>query len=530
MKTNLLKSLNAAVERLTQPIVEQLTRPKVVRRYEQVMVLIALSNLGLVFFDMSYLPLRNFYLREFPLLVRGLDYIPESESIRNRAQILVAWYERIPESFLESAPFLAQGYDYIKGIEPNPETEEYLQTVERLRRQVIISGLESRETLEILEELRQQSSEIIENNPFEVANKTGTLETIKDRMREQVGVVDAKRAFDIFWSPNYLNQNGYRQELEFYENQIEPLMQTNYLRSINDETGDFVDRFARLDVFFAILFGFEFVIRTYIIHRTHSGLRWIDGMLWRWYDVFFFLPVFRWLRAIPVIIRLDTAKLIDLADVQKQVSQGFVASIAEDITEVVVLRVLNQVQSSVRRGNLAQMFSQENTREYIDLNDVDEISEMVRLVLDLVVERVLPKVQPEVEAFLRYNIDKAIADTPAYRSLSNLPGMHDMQVRLTERLVTQLYEALYGALKAAIEEDPVADELIQKLGGSLSEALTEEMQSKETLNRIQSLLDAFLEEVKVNYVERLSEQDVEELLEQKRRLRQASPRLAKAES
>jgi hypothetical protein len=50
--------------------------------------------------------------------------------------------------------------------------------------------------------------------------------------------------------------------------------------------------------------------------------------------------------------------------------------------------------------------------------------------------------------------------------------------------------------------------------------LGSELQAKHTLQKIQSLLTDLLEEVKVNYVERLSEEDLEDVLEQTRAIRQ----------
>ncbi|URD50037.1 hypothetical protein [Chroococcidiopsis sp. CCNUC1] len=45
------------------------------------------------------------------------------------------------------------------------------------------------------------------------------------------------------------------------------------------------------------------------------------------------------------------------------------------------------------------------------------------------------------------------------------------------------------------------------------------MQEKHTLERIQSLISDFLEEVKLNYVRRLAQEDVEQIMEQTRLLK-----------
>ncbi|MHC5833635.1 MAG: hypothetical protein ACYT04_000000100990, partial [Nostoc sp.] len=90
-----------------------------------------------------------------------------------------------------------------------------------------------------------------------------------------------------------------------------------------------------------------------------------EAVLWRWYDFFLLLPFWRGLRIIPILIRLDQARLLNLHPVRKQLNQGIVANFAEELTEIVVVRVINQVQGSIKRGELTSWLSQqENLRPY----------------------------------------------------------------------------------------------------------------------------------------------------------------------
>lgn len=52
-----------------------------------------------------------------------------------------------------------------------------------------------------------------------------------------------------------------------------------------------------------------------------------------------------------------------------------------------------------------------------------------------------------------------------------------------------------------------------------SEALGSEIKEKHVLSEIQSLLFDFLEEIKINYVQRLSQEDIDQIIEQTRQLR-----------
>ncbi len=529
-----------------RPIEAWLRRPKVVRRYEQGMAILAIINLGFVGFDLSYIPFRDFYLREFPLLVKGLDHLPESRFIENPSEyiplnvdlsFLVASYRQIPVLWRNRLPLLMRGYDYTKGITERPETRRYTQAVDALESEVERNGLNSLsgpEARAILEELSDRSVQLIEDNPFEAVDKSRNLEIIKDRMLDRFGdrFDDPREAFQEFWSSENLSSRSieeFQAKLQFYRSRIEPLIRSAYRREIDDRTGTFVDRFARFDIYFVIIFGIEFLIRTYTIHRTYTGLRWIDGMLWRWFDVFLWLPFARGLRIIPVVIRGDRSDLLTLEAIQKQISQGFVAGIAEDITEIVAVRTLNQVQSLVRRGNIAGILpgeAGEGQSEYVDINQTNEIAELTRIFADLLFKSVLPEVRPYAEAFLRYNLNKSLDGTTAFQNIKRFPNMETLQEQVVERLVHQLYGAVYGTIEsvveAALENDPEADKLLQELSENLGETLVEKLRSQETLDKVQSLLDDLIEEIKINYVERAAKEDVEDLLEQTRRLRKVA--------
>lgn len=72
---------------------------------ERLIAILALINLGLVFFDLGYLYGRDFYRQTIPGLI--------------------------------------QLYDPIKGIEPHPETENYLKRVEALEGKLAKTELRS---------------------------------------------------------------------------------------------------------------------------------------------------------------------------------------------------------------------------------------------------------------------------------------------------------------------------------------------------------------------------------------------------
>jgi hypothetical protein len=239
------------------------------------------------------------------------------------------------------------------------------------------------------------------------------------------------------------------------------------------------------------------------------------------------LPFWRWLRVIPILARLQRSQFLPLHlgdRVQKQISQGIVAGIAEDITEVVVIRIINQVQISIRQGDIGRLLAKHDRDSYVDLNDTNETVEIIKIFTHALVEGVLPKIQPEAEALLQYSLEKAIQQSPAYQGISLLPGGKTAVSTLTKQLVAQTYKTFAVTLKVVIEEDREFEQLLESLLTNVNQSFVSEMKAKQSLNQIENLLIDLLEEIKINYVERLSTEDVEQILEQTRSIRKITER------
>ena len=451
--------------------------------FEKIMAIIATVNLVLVLFDLSYVPWRDFYFRRVPAITRL--------------------------------------YDPIKGIEPHRDTKKYLEAVAGLEKQVTQTGLVSPQVKAKLADIRFLSQEMIETNPFASAGKSGTLEKIKNRMREHVRQKSAKAAFNTFWSQEYLSKNDWNQEIDFFNQKIRPGIAINYYRKI-DENGGLLNNFWIIDLPFVILFATELLGRTFLIKRRYSHLSWLEAVLWRWYDLLLLIPIWQWLRVIPVIVRLDQAKLIDFYVIRKQIHQGLLANFAEEITEIVIVQVINQIQGSIRRGEMTRWLLQsDNVRSYIDINNINEIEAITGLFIKTLVNQVLPKIQPEVNAILCHSIEMACQQLPGYNNILMLPGLGKAQTQISEQLATQITNNIYAALASTIK-DPVAAKLSTQLIEKFTTSLTSEIQQKQVLAEIQSLLNDFLEEVKINYIQRLSQDDIDKILEETRKMRTQS--------
>jgi hypothetical protein len=427
------------------------------------MAIIASIGFLVAMFDLTYIPWRGFYLRNIPQIT--------------------------------------QFYDPYKGIEPHRETQRYLNAVEQLKGVVKSNGLTSAEAQSWLQELDTLSVSLIQNNPFQIAGKTGNLEKIKNEIRDRVGNQSAKGAFATFWSQPYLLKAGWEKEIGFYDKKIKPLIATNYFRGI-DESGDFVDRFWEIDIIFIGIFAGEFLGRIFYIRRHNRQATWQQAIVWRCYDLLFLVPFARFLRIIPVAVRWHQAELIDLELLRREFNRLLVGQMINDLTDAVVIQVLEKVQIAVKQGQMIKLVNTYLNEPHIDLNNINEIEEIVELMLEIVVYRVIPKIQPDLEAIFRHLFNQALLESPAYRNLQLLPGIGELPAQAIDRVVKEASTSIYTALTKAMA-DPERGKLSQQLTANLTQAFGNEMQRSSTIIKIESLLYDLLEEIKVTYITKL---------------------------
>ncbi|WP_373481160.1 hypothetical protein [Geminocystis sp.] len=471
----------------------------------RIMAIISVLNFGVVIFDLTYIPLRDIWLNGKVTVGKIKIASHEFNGIT---------FKILPQSLREKII----KYDAIKGIEPYRDTQEYLEEVKRLEKSINQSGLDSEETAKILYNLREMSASMISEDPFRIANKSGTLEIIKNRMREHMSIyIDNPRdsstvAFTSFWTKNHLKNNNLERQLTFFNKQIKPLIRTNFFRPMG-ENGQFVDYFGLIDFPFIVIIFYDFILRCLFISIRYEGVKIQDAILWRWYDLIFFLPTFRWLRIIPIIIRLDEAKLLDSKRIKKQLSKGFVAQIAGDITQVVILRIVNQVQKTIEKGEIEKiLFKEEDRREYINLNNVNETAEIIKILMNLVAYEMLPEIRPEVEILLTYIFEKTITESPIYQNINYLPLLKNFPQDISNKLATQSYQIFLNTINNMLKEDLIFEQHLEQIINKSVKIMSLRPNAKYDINKIEELLVILLEEVKVNYIQQLSEEDIEALM------------------
>jgi hypothetical protein len=416
-------------------------------------ILIAV-NFGWVLFDFSYVPWRNLYFR----------YLPG----------------------------LTQVYDPLKGIKPHRETTKYLATVDRFKQQNLQSTA-------ILKELANQSVQAVETNPFQAAGKSGTLEKIKNQLREHMGKESSKEAFRAFWSEANFTDAKKTAEIAFFDQQIRPLFDINYFREIGED-GEPIDHFWLIDLGFGAVFLLDLLLRLRRMRQANPRLTWRAAVIDRAYDLLLILPLVRPLRIIPLAIRWHQARLINLSQIQDQVNARFVNEFADELTQVVISQVLNQAQGAIKSGTATKLVTTKLLRPYVDLNDVNEVEAIAQIILEVAIYRVLPKIQPDLEEIVATLVQKASIDSPALQNLKFIPGFTEAPHQLIDQVVRQVSEALYLGLTKSLN-DPQNGKLAKRLAENFMEALGAELQKGHTVSKLESLVADMLAEMKASYTD-----------------------------
>ncbi len=468
-------------------------------RWDRFVAIWASINLALVVFDVTYVPLRNFWLQRHLYLFPGLPLA-------------------IP---LTALPDITPLYDPVKGIEPHRDTQRYLQQWQLLDQQLLAQPATHPASRRLLQQQLLLTQQLIDDNPFLGANKTGTLERIKNRLRQRTGLDSGRLGAEQLLAPAWLQSHPWGQERLFWQGEVLPLVATNYWRSI-DETGRPTERFWRLDLLvFQSVFFVDIVLRLINLRRRLPGLSWRDALLRRWTDLPLLLPFWRLARVIPVAARLRSSGLVDAEPVRAVVSRGVVALLAVELIEVLALQLLDGVQKLISSPDWSGRLRGNSTENR-------ELEELLRLWGPLLLGRVLPRLEPELQALLSYALQRSLETSAFPQALQRLQPLLLLEREFTRQLAGGMVEGVLdlsrGTAQQLSRQDRRGSDLVQQMGEAFWRELAAAMAAGNTLERSQKLLLDLLEELKRGYLSRINSAGVDDLLEELDQLSGGSPR------
>jgi hypothetical protein len=395
-------------------------RKKLRLAYEIFFCGVLFINLLFVFFDATYLvripftsiTFRDLYLQTVPPL---------------RIPGLAQQSQRIPAY-----------YDPVKGIEAHRTVAAYLDTVDELRRLLAIGGgANAPEVRRTLAQLQAGTVELLDENTFTLANKRGTMEIIKNRMRAHMDNDSGSGSFVAFWDPANFRGERAASELEYFQKRIRPLIEQNYFRWIGED-GEPTNHFYEYDLWFILFFWIDFLVRWFaaIIRREYRV--WYLFAVRNWYEVFNLLPIqheafVRLLRVIPWLYRMRDNKFLPDSGLAPQLIHENAGIIAEEISGMVLVNILKQVQGMMQNRGLKELatLSEEGV--------LDELETFLDSQSELISQKVVPEIQPLIADLVEHAIDgsmRAYLDSPL--SLAFRPILKNVHEHVREGLYTGL--------------------------------------------------------------------------------------------
>ncbi len=438
-------------------------------------------------------------------------------------------------------------YDLIKGIEPDRLSQNYLRKVAELKVNLKANGLNHPKSQILLQEIRQISIELIDRNyGLQLQHNLGKLTEIKYRIIDHIYGRDpqfttrltptlkflyqirllnflapeliwsdrsSKQAFKTFWSLENLEQYGWETELQFFEAEIQELMQSFYFRQVGID-GEFVNRFWLIDLPWITLFFLTFIMEIYALRRRQPELTLREAILKLWYYLFLLIPKLLFLRFISAIYHLNRANFPRLQPTIDYLKLKFIYSFAQELIQVLVNQGVNQVQSFVKKGTIKRLIippsSSYQSLEFVDLSQqIQSPPGISNRIVELTITQVLPSIHPQLEAYLHYQVSQSIQQSPIYKGLHKIPGVRYLPKQVADRVAKTIAIAISENPKKSLEAgknkppDLIAMQLQKQLTQKFVDQLRMELDKEQIIDDIETILVNWLEGLKSNQVKDL---------------------------
>lgn len=474
------------------------------KAFDIAVLVVALVNLALVFFDYSYLMLRPQYQRYAPAVV----------------------------SF----------YDPYKGIDPYRSVQDYLTSARQTLAAAEADPAAST-TAAAYARLKDASRDLIrDEDAFSISNQRGVLERIKhtasahmighsgeaaiqrlvmvtDKGNHAVRpATDAREtareftehstlALQLFFTPENLNGRA-AQESAWFEARLAPLLNRAYYRHYGED-GKPIERFWRVDCAFALFFLAELLLRAVwvLLVAGHDGrpfgTRFKAFLASRWMDLLYFVPLVLYLPIIndliPAFIR-ESIQFVRMFSVgfrmqrlglinPVQVVQAKVAEVLDLVTDLVNVKLLSNYQESVRQLNL------EEAMHSLTPQQRQQLTALIQGNLTMVLEDVLPDVAPSLERLIMRAAQQALEQAPAYQQLRRLPFFGALPERLLPSLIAQVIAGTQVTMLKAINDGENV-KLTNQIIDAVTDSLIKHMAEIGTEAELKRLLVDLLEEQK----------------------------------
>lgn len=263
-------------------------------------------------------------------------------------------------------------------------------------------------------------------------------------------------------------------------NGIMPEFSRYYAREIHPN-------FVVYDLTFLAVFVAEFLFRWAVAIRRKTYHRWFFFPFVHWYDVLGCIPLgafrlLRLLRVVSIIYRLHKLGVIDFREsALLRVGERYYRILVEEVSDRVVINVLDGMQSEIRSGgDTSRRLVEEIVRPRRDV--------LVPWLASRLAEGLQNSLEPrreEIGAYVRNTVHKGLNDSDELQNIAQIPVVGGMIEQRLEKAISEIVHNIVMQLAADLDgvED---DHYLQQLAGMIFDALLEPheqlgMAMKETL-------------------------------------------------
>ncbi|GIW21036.1 MAG: hypothetical protein KatS3mg068_0043 [Candidatus Sericytochromatia bacterium] len=418
-------------------------RNKIPLFFDLFMISLAILNILLVLFDFTY-----FYFRDF---------------------------------YFHNLNFITKIYDPIKGVEKHRDTEKIILLAE-----TFFSNIENTKNEKLKNELVNICLEMIEKDFFSRANKSGSLEVIKNKIRKYENEESSKKAFKKFW--NNTSIINFEKNKKFFFKEIYPILQTNYWRGY-DERGKYIDYFYYIDSIFVLIFILEFIFQWILAIKRNGNDEKILYPLYHWYDILGLIPlkefrILRLFRILSVYIRLVNTNIIIIKDnpIYKRISK-IKRIITEEISDQVSINILTDIQEKTKLGANRDLIAQTIKAHK------EEIKHVLKENIVKLEKRIIQENHSKIVSFISNIILDSIENNSQYKKIEKIPYINQ-----------KIKEVInYSSIKNYI------DEILKNSSNSFNKLIT----SKEGDDLLNNIIDDFIDEIIII----LNDKKIQDLIE-----------------
>ncbi|AAP99557.1 MULTISPECIES: hypothetical protein [Prochlorococcus] len=455
-------------------------------RWEKLIAFVAMINLGWIIFDLSYIPLRSFWIN------RSID-IPNSST-----SISLRWIPNITPS-----------YDKIRGIKSSKSSKEVQSIFNKLNQEISNNGVNSIQANRLLAEYKTTLNATFNELTLISQKDLDRVETIKIMLRLRSGESDYKSAYNKLLNKAYIAESGWENEKKFWERKLIPKLNSDHIKIINKD-GNNISHSWKIDIPFQIIFLLDILLKVRMVRYRLNGIKLRHAFLKRLIDIPLLLPFSRLLRILPVLERVCSSKLIPTEPIRAKASQWIVSLLAIEIFEILTIRAIDSVQNIVKSPMLPDRIRSLCSYQSIKNNEKNEISEFLRIWIPLLLKKVGPNMRPQLIDLFEHALQKSLKANPMPDVLKNNLVLEKAESALSSQLASGMIDAILDLSKNAgsqlAKKDILLEELTVKTIDRFWEELAIALENDSTLKSTQILLLSILEGLKLSSLNELKSQ------------------------